>query len=208
MQDFLKMYANIVEKCFTTCCNDFTSKALSNKEVCACTERSELLALNTSQEQCVMNCTEKWLKHSERVGARFAEANAGGCLSLLWLYLLAVSLLSQRPWAQARHKSTTLYIHRAAHFPSQSLIHQHANYNAAWPFQLAHKRLSSALSAVPDTRTIDHAIWSSVVCVRCSLSALMTTWFLDLFFTPTGLNRRPFAGFSAGPSTPAVQVQT
>ncbi|KAH6911381.1 chaperone [Coprinopsis sp. MPI-PUGE-AT-0042] len=59
MQDFLKMYANIVEKCFTTCCNDFTSKTLSNKE-----------------EQCVMNCTEKWLKHSERVGARFAEANA------------------------------------------------------------------------------------------------------------------------------------
>ncbi|KAJ3542981.1 hypothetical protein NMY22_g3308 [Coprinellus aureogranulatus] len=59
MQDFLKMYANIVEKCFNTCCNDFTSKALSSKE-----------------DACVANCTEKWLKHSERVGARFAEFNA------------------------------------------------------------------------------------------------------------------------------------
>jgi hypothetical protein len=34
MQDFLKMYAGLVEKCFTSCCNDFTSKALSSKEVC------------------------------------------------------------------------------------------------------------------------------------------------------------------------------
>jgi import inner membrane translocase subunit TIM9 len=59
MQDFLKMYANLVEKCFNSCCNDFTSKALSSKE-----------------EQCIMHCTEKFLKHSERVGARFAEQNA------------------------------------------------------------------------------------------------------------------------------------
>jgi hypothetical protein len=34
MQDFLKMYSNLVEKCFNSCCNDFTSKALSTKEVC------------------------------------------------------------------------------------------------------------------------------------------------------------------------------
>ena len=33
MQDFLRMYSNLVEKCFMTCCNDFTSKALSSKEV-------------------------------------------------------------------------------------------------------------------------------------------------------------------------------
>jgi hypothetical protein len=26
-----------------------------------------------------MNCTEKFIKHSERVGARFAELNAGAC---------------------------------------------------------------------------------------------------------------------------------
>jgi hypothetical protein len=29
------------------------------------------------QSTCVMNCTDKFLKHSERVGARFAEHNAG-----------------------------------------------------------------------------------------------------------------------------------
>ncbi|KAF8073829.1 Tim10/DDP family zinc finger protein [Lyophyllum atratum] len=59
MQDFLKMYSNLVEKCFNSCCNDFTSKALSSKE-----------------EGCIQNCTEKFIKHSERVGARFAESNA------------------------------------------------------------------------------------------------------------------------------------
>jgi len=59
MQDFLKMYSNLVEKCFNSCCNDFTSKALSSKE-----------------EACIMNCAEKFIKHSERVGARFAESNA------------------------------------------------------------------------------------------------------------------------------------
>ncbi|EEB92842.1 hypothetical protein MPER_08586 [Moniliophthora perniciosa FA553] len=59
MQDFLRLYANIVERCFSSCCNDFTSKALSSKE-----------------EQCISSCTEKFLKHSERVGSRFAEMNA------------------------------------------------------------------------------------------------------------------------------------
>jgi hypothetical protein len=33
MQDFMRMYSNLVERCFTTCANDFTSKALSSKEV-------------------------------------------------------------------------------------------------------------------------------------------------------------------------------
>ncbi|EGN97992.1 hypothetical protein SERLA73DRAFT_182805 [Serpula lacrymans var. lacrymans S7.3] len=59
MQDFMRMYSSVVERCFNSCCSDFTSKALSSKE-----------------EQCVMNCADKFLKHSERVGARFAELNA------------------------------------------------------------------------------------------------------------------------------------
>jgi len=59
MQDFMRLYSNLVERCFTSCCNDFTSKALGSKE-----------------EQCVLNCADKFLKHSERVGARFAELNA------------------------------------------------------------------------------------------------------------------------------------
>ncbi|KAG8888948.1 protein transporter tim9 [Tulasnella sp. 332] len=59
MQDFMKLYSGLVERCFTSCCNDFTSKSLSSKE-----------------DTCVMNCTDKFLKHSERVGTRFAEHNA------------------------------------------------------------------------------------------------------------------------------------
>jgi import inner membrane translocase subunit TIM9 len=80
MQDFLRMYANLAEKCFNTCCNDFTSKALSSKEVTLHTSHLILLGfLNglANQETCVLNCTEKFIKHSERVGARFAEYNAG-----------------------------------------------------------------------------------------------------------------------------------
>lgn len=38
--------------------------------------------LNRPQEQCVLNCADKFLKHSERVGQRFAELNAGSFLSI------------------------------------------------------------------------------------------------------------------------------
>lgn len=33
MKDFLKMYANLVDRCFNDCCQDFTSQKLSTKEV-------------------------------------------------------------------------------------------------------------------------------------------------------------------------------
>ncbi len=33
MKDFLKLYTGLVERCFESCCNDFTSKSLSTKEV-------------------------------------------------------------------------------------------------------------------------------------------------------------------------------
>jgi len=59
MQDFMRLYSGLVERCFVSCCNDFTSKSLTSKE-----------------DTCVQNCTDKFLKHSERVGARFAEHNA------------------------------------------------------------------------------------------------------------------------------------
>ncbi|GHJ87301.1 hypothetical protein NliqN6_3703 [Naganishia liquefaciens] len=59
MQDFMKLYSGLVERCFMSCAQDFTSKALTAKE-----------------GTCVQNCTDKFLKHSERVGARFAEHNA------------------------------------------------------------------------------------------------------------------------------------
>ncbi|KXS20032.1 hypothetical protein M427DRAFT_52304 [Gonapodya prolifera JEL478] len=59
MKDFLRMYAGLVDRCFNDCVNDFTSSKLTSKE-----------------ETCVTRCTDKFLKHSERVGQRFAEQNA------------------------------------------------------------------------------------------------------------------------------------
>jgi len=44
------------------------------------------------QSTCVMNCTDKFLKHSERVGARFAEHNAGMSLSLFLLSSLSIRI--------------------------------------------------------------------------------------------------------------------
>lgn len=78
MHDFMKTYAGIVERCFTSCCNDFTSKAMTTKE-----------------DTCVSNCIDKFFKHTERVGARFAESTAGESTGVLqgfhqslfsWLY--------------------------------------------------------------------------------------------------------------------------
>ncbi|ORY31046.1 Tim10/DDP family zinc finger-domain-containing protein [Naematelia encephala] len=59
MQDFMKLYTGLVERCFNACAQDFTSKALT-----------------TNETTCVQNCVDKFLKHSERVGARFGEYNA------------------------------------------------------------------------------------------------------------------------------------
>ena len=53
------MYSNLVQKCFESCVDDFTSKSLSSKE-----------------EGCVMRCVDKFLKGSERLGQRFQEQNA------------------------------------------------------------------------------------------------------------------------------------
>lgn len=59
MKDFMKLYSNLVSRCFDDCVNDFTSTNLTNKE-----------------SGCIMKCSEKFLKHSERVGQRFQEQNA------------------------------------------------------------------------------------------------------------------------------------
>lgn len=59
MKDFMRLYSNLVERCFSDCVNDFTSASLTSKE-----------------ETCIMKCSEKFLKHSERVGQRFQEQNA------------------------------------------------------------------------------------------------------------------------------------
>ena len=59
LKDFMRLYSGLVERCFGSCIHDFTSRAITSKE-----------------SECVSHCTQKFLKHSERVGARFAEENA------------------------------------------------------------------------------------------------------------------------------------
>ncbi|PHT72199.1 Mitochondrial import inner membrane translocase subunit Tim9, partial [Capsicum annuum] len=56
----LRMYNNLVERCFTDCVDNFKRKTLDKQE-----------------ETCVTRCAEKFMKHSMRVGLRFAELNQG-----------------------------------------------------------------------------------------------------------------------------------
>lgn len=79
MKDFMALYQGLVARCFNDCCNDFTSKALSSKEV-RCTYRLDPVDSRTDprscrlwQETCVQTCSDKFLKMSERVGLRFSE---------------------------------------------------------------------------------------------------------------------------------------
>uniref|UniRef100_A0A2P2J399 Mitochondrial import inner membrane translocase subunit n=2 Tax=Rhizophora mucronata TaxID=61149 RepID=A0A2P2J399_RHIMU len=64
MRDSLRMYNSLVERCFTDCVDNFSRKTLQKQE-----------------ETCVMRCAEKFLKHSMRVGMRFAELNQGAATS-------------------------------------------------------------------------------------------------------------------------------
>jgi len=52
----LRMYNSLVQRCFSDCVDSFTRKNLGKQE-----------------ENCVRKCAEKFLKHSMRVGLRFAE---------------------------------------------------------------------------------------------------------------------------------------
>nr|CAI6558625.1 CIH_HP1_G0014060.mRNA.1.CDS.1 [Saccharomyces cerevisiae] len=54
MKDFMRLYSNLVERCFTDCVNDFTTSKLTNKE-----------------QTCIMKCSEKFLKHSGTCRAAF-----------------------------------------------------------------------------------------------------------------------------------------
>ena len=55
----LRMYNALVERCFRDCVDSFRRKDLEPAE-----------------ERCVARCAEKFMKHSARVGARFAELSA------------------------------------------------------------------------------------------------------------------------------------
>ncbi|CAN1149180.1 Mitochondrial import inner membrane translocase subunit Tim9 [Linum perenne] len=54
----------IRDRCFTDCVDDFSRKSLKKQE-----------------DTCVQRCAEKFLKHSMRVGMRFAELNQGAATS-------------------------------------------------------------------------------------------------------------------------------
>ncbi|PON33516.1 Tim10/DDP family zinc finger [Parasponia andersonii] len=60
VRDSLRMYNSLVERCFNDCVDTFKHKSLQKQE-----------------ESCVWRCAEKFLKHSMRVGMRFAELNQG-----------------------------------------------------------------------------------------------------------------------------------
>ncbi|GAB2272513.1 protein transporter tim9 [Dionaea muscipula] len=60
IRDSLRMYNTLVERCFMDCVDSFRRKTLDKQE-----------------ETCVRRCAEKFLKHSMRVGLRFAELNQG-----------------------------------------------------------------------------------------------------------------------------------
>ncbi|KAI0598564.1 mitochondrial intermembrane space translocase subunit [Biscogniauxia mediterranea] len=59
MKQFLGLFSNLVDHCFMSCVDDFTSKALSGRET-----------------GCVSRCVQKHMALSQRLSERFQEHNA------------------------------------------------------------------------------------------------------------------------------------
>ncbi|KAK9800210.1 hypothetical protein WJX73_009657 [Symbiochloris irregularis] len=59
VRDSLRMYNNLVERCFKDCVESFRRKELDSTE-----------------EKCVQKCTDKFMKSSARTGLRFAELSS------------------------------------------------------------------------------------------------------------------------------------
>jgi len=55
-RDFMANYNKLSETCFTDCVWDFTSRRVSGME-----------------NQCAINCAEKYLKMNQRISTRFQE---------------------------------------------------------------------------------------------------------------------------------------
>lgn len=53
-----QLYSNLVDHCFTSCVNDFTSKAISERE-----------------NGCVLRCVQKFMASGQRLSERFQEHN-------------------------------------------------------------------------------------------------------------------------------------
>ncbi|OAQ68082.1 Tim10/DDP family zinc finger containing protein [Pochonia chlamydosporia 170] len=59
VKEFMGAFGGLVEHCFTSCVDDFTSKAVSTKE-----------------NGCINRCVMKWMATQQRVSDRFQEHNA------------------------------------------------------------------------------------------------------------------------------------
>lgn len=59
VKEFLGVFGNLVDNCFTACINDFTSKSLTNQE-----------------NGCIARCVQKSMALQGRLSERFQEQNA------------------------------------------------------------------------------------------------------------------------------------
>ncbi|KAG9253859.1 mitochondrial import inner membrane translocase subunit tim-9 [Emericellopsis atlantica] len=58
VQEFMTAFGGLVDHCFVSCVDDFTSKALSTRET-----------------GCINRCVLKWMATQQRVSDRFQEHN-------------------------------------------------------------------------------------------------------------------------------------
>lgn len=59
MKEFMGLFSNLVDHCFISCIDDFSSKSLSTRE-----------------QGCVTRCVQKQMAMSQRLAERFQEHNA------------------------------------------------------------------------------------------------------------------------------------
>ncbi|RDA90483.1 hypothetical protein CP533_3025 [Ophiocordyceps camponoti-saundersi (nom. inval.)] len=59
IKEFMGVFGGVVEHCFVSCVDDFTSKSLSSRE-----------------NGCISRCVSKWMATQQRLGERFQEHNA------------------------------------------------------------------------------------------------------------------------------------
>ncbi|KAH7001989.1 Tim10/DDP family zinc finger-containing protein [Ilyonectria robusta] len=59
VKEFMGAFGGLVEHCFMSCVDDFTSKAISSRE-----------------GGCINRCVTKWMATQQRVSERFQEHNA------------------------------------------------------------------------------------------------------------------------------------
>ncbi|KAM4068113.1 tim10/DDP family zinc finger domain-containing protein [Hirsutella rhossiliensis] len=59
VKEFMGAFGGLVEHCFVSCVDDFTSKALASRET-----------------GCINRCVLKWMATQQRVSDRFQEHNA------------------------------------------------------------------------------------------------------------------------------------